>query len=291
MAVYNFTFDYSGSYAPPGPFGNGEADDIYVTVTNDANGSLTINGDFQPPFTPVDSITFILPEGATYTQNQTGTYSYNGTVYLENGNSFTYSVVGRLEDIQVVCFTRGARIETAHGMQLVEDLRMGDLVRTRDHGLREIRWIGSKTCSAETLDQFPELRPVRFAAGALDGNDELLVSPAHRMLLTGWRAELLFGEAEVLAAAKLLLNDSSIQVAHDLDEVEYFHILFDDHEIIRADGAWSESFHPAALSLGSVSAASRDEVLALFPELEGQAPKVATARYTLTAADVEVVAL
>ncbi|MEO0913408.1 MAG: Hint domain-containing protein, partial [Pseudomonadota bacterium] len=131
------------------------------------------------------------------------------------------------------------------------------------------------------------LRPIRIAAGALGKNAETLVSPQHRMLLSGWRAELLFSETEVLATARSLVNDSTITVAQDVNEITYFHLLFDAHEIVMADSAWSESFHPAALGMGTASDATRDEVLTLFPELEGSAAQH-TARPALSDKDVAV---
>jgi len=49
--------------------------------------------------------------------------------------------------------------------------------------------------------------------------------------------------------------------------VTYIHILFDDHEIIYAEGAASESFHPGEVGLTAVTEASREEIFAIFPEL------------------------
>ena len=49
--------------------------------------------------------------------------------------------------------------------------------------------------------------------------------------------------------------------------VSYLHILFDQHEIVQADGAWSESFQPGAQTLNGLGRAQRAEILALFPAL------------------------
>ena len=86
------------------------------------------------------------------------------------------------------------------------------------------------------------------------------------MLVEGWKAELLFGEEQVLAAAKHLVNGDSIFVDEG-GEVEYFHMLFDTHEIVYANGAPSESFHPGELDMGSLAEESREEILDMFPEL------------------------
>ena len=129
----------------------------------------------------------------------------------------------------VLCFGRGAMIRTPSGEVPVERLAAGDLVETLDHGAQAIRWIGSTTVLARA-----DLTPIRIRAGALGAGQptrDLLVSPHHRMVVTGWRAEVLFGEPEVLAAARDLINDETIRPANDLEEIEYFHILFDRHEI------------------------------------------------------------
>ena len=62
--------------------------------------------------------------------------------------------------------------------------------------------------------------------------------------------------------------------------------MFDAHELVCVDGLWSESFHPAAMSTG-LDAATRDEVLELFPHLEATL-SLPVARPALGAADVAV---
>jgi hypothetical protein len=86
------------------------------------------------------------------------------------------------------------------------------------------------------------------------------------MLLTGARADLIAGEAEVLAAAVHLTGQPGIDRAA-VERVTYVHLMFDDHEIVRADGAWSESFQPGSATLGAMEADQLAELIALFPEL------------------------
>ncbi len=283
--------DYSVVIDSPGAFNvnylnNGTADTIAVTFTDDANGAVNLVGDFGGGR---DTWYIYLPPGATTTLDTTGQFNY-GIIYFENGNAVTIGVSGAIDSITIVCFTRGTKIDTPKGLRAIETLAEGDLVITRDGTAKPVRWLGKTRISAETLRHFPEYRPIRIAAGALGENQETLVSPHHRMLLTGWRAEALFGEVEVLASAKSLINDATITVA-DVDEVEYFHILFDDHEIISADGAWSESFHPAALDTGLIARAVREEVLELFPELDRPGAQAKPARQSLSEADVSIIGL
>ena len=188
----------------------------------------------------------------------------------------------------VLCFARGAKIRTPGGEVSVEDLREGDLVVTLDNGPQPVRWIGATKVLARG-----DLTPIRIRANALgEGlpSADLLVSPHHRMVISGWRAEVLFGEPEVLAAARDLVNDDTIRPASDLDEVEYFHILFDRHEIVWGNGAMSESFHPADCALDKMAEATRDEILRLFPQLKSGATSYGdTARMVVGPRDARMI--
>ncbi len=165
------------------------------------------------------------------------------------------------------CFTRGSLIETEGGEIPVEDLCIGDAIVTRDNGVQHIAWIGKRSLSKSAA---PRHVPIRIKANAL-GNGlpkrDLLVSPQHRILVSDWRAELMFGASEVLIAAKHLVNDSDIRVANDLDSFEYFHILFDSHQTVFSEGLPTESLHPGDMTMKSLPKESRAEVLELFPEL------------------------
>lgn len=160
-----------------------------------------------------------------------------------------------------VCFTAGTNITTATGEVVVENLNVGDMVKTKDHGMQPIRWIGKQTIKADG-----DFAPIRFSKGSIGNEHDLLVSPQHRMLISGWKAELMFGKPEVLVAAKHLVNGDTIHVQKS-DTVEYFHILFDTHEIVFAEGAPSESFHPGEVGMKTIDQAARDEIFAIFPEL------------------------
>ena len=111
-------------------------------------------------------------------------------------------------------------IETKNGAKSIEDLKVGDFVLTRDNGFQPIRWLGCKETHGTG-----NLAPVFIAAGALGNKTNLLVSQQHRMLIRGWHAEFLFGEAEFLVAAKNLTNDNTIYIAPQ-KKIEYHQILF-----------------------------------------------------------------
>ncbi len=162
----------------------------------------------------------------------------------------------------VLCFVRGTLIETPDGPRYIESLAEGDLVNTLDHGPQPLRWIGARRCDARGKNA-----PIRIKAGALGNIRDLWVSPNHRMLVSGAHAELLFGHGEVLVAAKHLVNDATIRQIPRA-QVEYYHFMFDTHQIVFAEGCPSESLFPGQQSLQTVTDEARAEIIELFPELE-----------------------
>lgn len=171
----------------------------------------------------------------------------------------------------VICFTPGTRISTPEGPRRIEDLREGCQVQTRDNGTQEIQWIGSRRMTGARLFAMPKLRPIRIRAGALGierPDQELLVSPEHRMLVRGHTARALFNTDEVLVAAQDLVNGGSIAVDHALREVTYVHLLLPCHEVIWANGVETESFQPANAALGALAEKDRARLLAGMPGLE-----------------------
>ncbi len=180
----------------------------------------------------------------------------------------THSGAGAKAAGGVICFTPGIRIATPTGLRLIEDIRSGDRVLTKDNGAQEILWTGSRRMTGARLYAMPHLRPIRFKAGALgiDRPDpDLIVSPQHRMMLTGAAAQSLFNTEEVLVKAEDLLNDVTICVDHALREVTYIHILLDRHNIVWANGMETESFHPSNTALDTIDPAQRAALLAAVP--------------------------
>ncbi|SDW13131.1 Hint domain-containing protein [Litoreibacter albidus] len=171
----------------------------------------------------------------------------------------------------VICFTEGTRIRTPDGDTHVEHLSVGDMVQTKDDGAQEILWIGRRRMSGARLYAMPELRPVRLRAAALDQDvpdEDLLVSPHHRILFSGANAQALFNQPEVLVSASDLINDHSVFVDHAVKEVTYVHLLLSRHQILWANGVATESYHPANTTLKTVDAGQRAGLLSIFPDLK-----------------------
>ncbi len=237
----------------------GDGDDLFILqdLGEATNGTITIEGGNNVQTTGDTLQLGSLAQWNTLNITSTGPNGQAGTITLDDGTILNFSEIEN-----IICFTPGTLIATPRGARAIETLRVGDLVVTRDHGLQPIRWIRSRTVPA--LDRFA---PVRIRPGVVPGLDrDLLVSPQHRMLFNGYRAELLFGESEVLVAARHLID--GVQVTQEFGgAVTYIHMLFDEHEIVYADGAATESFHPGDLALTAISDDAREELFALFPEL------------------------
>ena len=227
-----------------------------ITYANGTTGTATL-----VLFQSTNGQTFIAP-GLTDSANAPLLAGPIQSITLNSivTDTTTGLAINRPDDDFVACFVAGTRILTPDGPRRVEELRAGDLVETLDHGTKPLVWVGGRRVAASGT-----LAPIRFAPGAIGNDTALLVSPQHRMLVTGWRAELLYGQDEVLVPAKALVNGDTIN-RQPMDEVSYHHILFDSHEIVMSEGVLSESFHPGKHMLE----ADQDlhaELVSLFPEL------------------------
>lgn len=183
------------------------------------------------------------------------------------------------------CFVSGTLIRTPDGDRAIEDLRAGDLIMTADRGPVPLRLMLSSRIDASSLALQPDLRPIRIGKGAL-GNDlpssDLLVSPQHRVLIRSHIAQRMFGTNEVLVAAKQFLQIPGIDIASDLTDFHYFHMVFDRHEIVISNGAETESLYPGPVTLQSLSQAARLELLAVFPQIQDETALSSSAARMLT---------
>ncbi|MGB0967165.1 MAG: Hint domain-containing protein [Halocynthiibacter sp.] len=197
-----------------------------------------------------------------------GNNSSKGTISITSGDesgqigNISFEEMETINfSLDAVCFARGTRITTLKGEVPVEDLEPGMKILTRDNGYQTLRWVGSRVIPA-----LGRLAPVRVKSGTLGTDRDLVLSQQHRVLIQGYQAELLFGEQEVLVPARALVNGETICLEQG-GEVEYFHVMFDKHEIIYSEGAPTESFFPGGIGLNSLESATQEEIYTLFPEL------------------------
>ena len=135
------------------------------------------------------------------------------------------------------CFLKGTRILTAAGERNVEDLAVGDLLPTVFGGTRPVHWIGRlRRVRSDARKPWAKVaRPVRIARSALAPNvphSDLYVTQGHALLFD-----------DILIPAGSLINDTTISLypAEELDELEFFHVKLETHDVIHAEGAPCET--------------------------------------------------
>ncbi|MEO9652320.1 MAG: Hint domain-containing protein [Roseobacter sp.] len=176
-----------------------------------------------------------------------------------------------IEGGTIACFTKGTMILTPSGEVSVESLRVGDLVCTMNNGPQPIRWLGSRIVTLDKKNAGPDkLHPVRIHSGALGAGlpkRDLWVSRQHRMLISSKISERMFVRPNVLSAAVKMTALPGIYVDENIRNVEYFHLMFDQHEIVFAEGAPTESLYAGPEAMKAVPVKMQQEILSLFPEL------------------------
>ena len=130
------------------------------------------------------------------------------------------------------CLLKGTMVQTARGQRKVEDLAIGDMVPTMFGGTRPVQWIARYPLkkSNPSKSWVEDALPVRIARSALAPNvphRDLYVTDGHALFLDGF-----------LVPVGNVINGASITRAKwDCDELEFFHIKVERHDVIFAEGA------------------------------------------------------
>lgn len=231
--------------------------DLSVFQTTDGNVFLAIRDD-QPALTAqgIESITFTGVTGSAYSAL---------SQFTRDGLDF-------------VCFAAGTRILTPEGDVAVETLAPGDQVVTLDHGVQTVRWhrISTQIFNWELDRDAAATAPVLIQKGALGADiptRDLIVSPQHRVLVGGQQQLYPLFEFEALAPAKSLVSLRRIRHMLGKRDIEWVHFACDRHEIVRANGSWSESLLLGQMTLSTLDAFERQVVREIFqPSLRTDAP-------------------
>jgi hypothetical protein len=139
--------------------------------------------------------------------------------------------------IGCACFLRGTKIRTLDGDKKIEDLAVGDLLPTVFGEISPIQWIGRyhfkkpDPTKAWVKDVLP-VRVTRSALGPGVPHTDLFVTKTHALLID-----------DVLMPVCNLINSTTITFydAGGLEELEFFHIKLERHNVIYAEGAPCET--------------------------------------------------
>ena len=194
----------------------GDGDDVFNIVDLGEAGSstITVTGG-ETDETTGDTLNFgglTTKHDITYTNTDDNARGLSGFATLADGTVVNFSEI----ETVIVCFVSGTRLLTPDGYRTIDQMQVGDLVLTADAGAQPVQWIGRQTVLG-----IGELAPIRFRRRALGAERDLLVSPQHRMLLSGPEIELDFGHREVFAPAKALIDGHQV-AAETQSEVTYF---------------------------------------------------------------------
>lgn len=234
-------------------------DDIYQLAEGAVVASLaveTIDDTLRRATAPHNIIhldcclTLMAPDGGTYealvlVEVET---DHVAAIYLlplaELTPATSYTLVGvarhtatrRFAEAASGSFARGTHITMADGaLRPIETLKAGDLVLTRDAGMRAIQWIGQATLRATG-----SFAPVVVTKGTLHNENDLVLRPDHRLFVYQREDHLGAGRAEVLIKARHLVDEDTVIRRHG-GFIDYFQLVFDEHYIIYAEGIAAES--------------------------------------------------
>lgn len=201
-------------------------------------------------------------------------YANNGTLDGKNIQSITLNTNpdtnyggffndSSMTGVSVVCFTRDALILTVDGPKPLTRLRLGERIVTKDNGPQPLRWM-----EGQFHAYLGAHAPICIAAGSLglgSPTRDLTVSPQHRILAHNKVAERMFGVSEVLVSAKSLLGCPGVSQLPQDTALTYWHLAFDAHEVISANGAWVEALYPGPMAQSALSDDAQSELRSLVP--------------------------
>lgn len=258
---YQFGVNSGSKVKESGGGSNAEQGDTYFLLND------SVSPPPSGPFSGLDTQTYLfslevsfasgpdeytLQQDADVDLNEDGDTSDSG----ESGDS-NFNVL-----LNVVCFGRGTKIQTITGEVPVEELRPETMVLTASRGYRPVRLV---CCSRHRFTEVnAQNRPVLFEAGSLGAGlptRPLVVSPQHRMVVPGWN-----GDLAALAPSKAFTCLKGIRHMRGKREIDYFHLVFDQHEIIFASGAPTESFYPGPMAMRAMSGLTRARILGFLEQ-------------------------
>ena len=146
-------------------------------------------------------------------------------------------------------------VDCSEGALPVETLAPGDRVLTRDHGPRPVIWTARREAVFGCEDYTD--RPIRISARWVGADQDLIVSPHHRILA-------MRDGAEVLVPAKALVSLHRIRQMRGCQHMIWHHFALATHERVRVNGLWSESLLLGPMVLNGLPRQARSRLLVLF---------------------------
>ncbi len=179
------------------------------------------------------------PSDAPITFSNNAIWGLSGNQLPANGPGTTFLTTeptlntASTWNIGILCFLAGTRIATPAREARVEELAVGDMVRTIGGRVKRIVWIGVGRTVA-VRGRRNAATPVIVRKGALADNvphSDLRVTKGHALYID-----------DALIPVECLVNHRSIMWDDHAQEVELYHIELETHDVLLANGAPAESY-------------------------------------------------
>lgn len=139
------------------------------------------------------------------------------------------------------CFLTGTPIRTPGGDRLVETLRSGDLVTTVSGVAKPVKWLARRKLSRDANGAWPSKHmPIRISTSAIDDQipaRDVYLSPAHMLFIDGYLIDV----ASLINGVTIVRGSQS-----DFDEITYYHIELESHDVVLAAGLPAETLRPGS---------------------------------------------
>lgn len=167
---------------------------------------------------------------------------------------------------------RGSLISTEEGPIAVEDLRPGTRILTRDNGAQPLLWIGSMTLVPNTDNQSDRMgklsRVTADSFGFGRPMPDLLLGPSARLLRRDAVLISALGTSAALAPITAFIDGDTVLEITPATPVQVYHLAFEHHQIIFANGLEVESYHPGHRNDIQLNGQIRAMFLAMFPHIK-----------------------
>ena len=257
LSGYSFyEYDVNGNINS-GPFSFGEpvntehGVDIYVLDNATPDFGLSIHSGLVVVDDTGGVVQFLSKQNVSITANegpalgltstQTGGWP-QGFVIQSNDGGATYFKQPNANKGSIPCFASGTQIATLDGNILVDEIEVGQAVRTANGATATVIWTQAQTIRL-SADR-PDATPILIEAGALGPGrpaERLIVSANHRILV-GKHGQLMdvFPDP-VFVPAKALINCPGIRKMRGRKSIRWVHFAFDRHDVVLANGCVTES--------------------------------------------------
>jgi len=167
---------------------------------------------------------------------------------------------------------RGSIIATEEGPIAVEDLLPGTRVLTRDNGAQSLLWAGSMTLVSNTQNQSDRMaklsRVTVDSFGLGRPMPDLLLGPSARLLRRDPAITSAIGVTAALAPITAFIDGDTVLEITPATPVQVYHLAFEQHQIIFANGLEIESYHPGSRNDLNLTGQMRALFLAMFPHIK-----------------------